>query len=294
VGEAARRETARKAEAGFRAGRYVGADGLNALVDLGDQRVPVPFATAWVPQINEAVTVLAIDGVMRLIGPTVPKPGIGVVETINAEKTSAVVQTDFGTYTLSVAPTDPAPSSGDTVGIHWSSQPWCTLLLDVPDPEEPAPDPSGGPGGEVKTAEFRAIDTGSTDRGSARWWQPQPWSSESTFGAWFYGSQIKDTIPAGAEFVSLQFFVAWDRRRYGGSRFTLHSDATKGGVPAMSGYTVWNPDGGWQTPPDPAGWFNALKAGGDRFGVGLNQGGYEQFKSLAQDGMSGALRISWR
>lgn len=291
MGDAARIETGKKSTVTPRVGRYVGADGMFALVDLGDQRVPVQFATPWVPQINEPVWVDSVDGLLRMVGPTTPKPGVGVVETITGS--SAVVQTDFGKFTLIVAPSDPMPSSGDTVGIQWSSQPWCTLLVDVPDPEVPVPPPSGG-GGQTKTAEFRAVDAGSTDRSRARWWQAQPWSSDSTFGAWFYGSQIKDTIPAGAVFVSLEFFVAWDRRRYGGSRFTLHSDPVKAGVPAMSGYTVWNPDGGWQTPPDPEGWFNALKAGGDRFGVGLNQGGYEQFKSLAQDGMSGALRITWR
>lgn len=300
MADVARRAVDEKSTLTPRVGRYVGADGLNALVDLGDQRVPVQFATPWVPLINEPVWVDSVDGLLRLVGPTTPKPGIGVVETINSAGTSAVVQTDFGTYTLTVAPTDPMPTSGDTVGIHWSSQPWCTLLIDVPEPEAPPPAPGGG-GSTVKTAEFRAVDAGSTDRGAPRWWNAQPWSSDSTYGAWFYGNQIKDTIPVGAQLAHdddgsplLQFFVAWDRRRYGGSRFTLHSDATKAGVPAMSGFTVWNPDGGWQTPPNAQEWFDALKAGGDRYGVGLNQGGYEQFKSLAQDGMSGALRISWR
>ena len=91
------------------------------------------FATPWVPQINESVWVDSVDGLLRLVGPTTPKPGIGVVETITTAGTSAVVQTDFGSYTLTVAPTDPMPTSGDTVGIHWSTQPWCTLLIDVPE-----------------------------------------------------------------------------------------------------------------------------------------------------------------
>ena len=297
MGDAARKEVTRKSTVIPRIGRYVGADGMNASVDLGDQRVPVQFATAWVPQINEAVWVDSVDGTLRLIGPTSPKPGIGVVETITGG--SAVVQTDFGKFTMVVAPTDPMPTSGDTVGIQWSSQPWCTLLVDVPDPDVPPPPPVGG-GSELRTVEFRAIDAGSTDRDRPRWWQAQPWASESTYGAWFYGQQIKDTIPAGAQLhyvdgvPQLQFFVAWNRRRYGGSRFALHSDPVKAGVPAMSGSTVWNPGDGWQTPPNAQEWFDALKAGGSRFGVGLNQGGWEEFKSLAQDGMSGALRITWR
>jgi len=293
VGDAARKATARKSTVIPRTGRYVGNDGLLALVDLGDQRVPVQFATPWVPQINEPVWVDSVDGVLRLIGPTAPKPGVGVVETINAAKTSAVVQTNFGKFTLIVAPSDPSPTSGDTVGIMWSEQPWCTLLVDVPDPvvPPPPPDPSGG---EERVAEFRAIDAGSTDRGSVRWWQAQPWASNSTYGAWFYGDQIKDTIPAGAVFVSLEFFVARVQDQGDQPRFTLHSDARKGGIPAMSPWTLWDPPNGWQTPPNAEAWFNELKGGGGRYGVGLDQGGYNKFASLAQDGMSGALRIKWR
>ncbi|MBD8218194.1 hypothetical protein IFU40_06050 [Microbacterium sp. CFBP 13617] len=293
MGEAARRANDEKSKVVPRIGRYVGADGGHALVDLGDQRVPVQFATPWVPTINEPVWVDSVDGRLRLVGPTSPKPGIGVVETINTAGTSAVVQTDFGKHTLIVAPTNPLPTSGDTVGIQWSSQPWCTLLIDVPDPTAPPPAPIGG-GGTTRTAEFRAIDAGSTDRDRPRWWTGQPWSSDSTYGAWFYGTQIKDTIPPGAEFVALEFYVAWSRRRYGGSRFALHTDPYKAGIPSMGAVTEWNPNDGWQTPPNAEGWFGSLKAAGGRYGVGLDQGGWEEFKSLAQDGMSGALRITWR
>jgi hypothetical protein len=292
MSDSARRSVERKSTVTPRIGRYVGNDGNLALVDLGDQRVPVRFGTPWVPEINEPVWVDSIDGALRLTGPTLPKPGSGVVSTITGN--TATVLTDFGEHTLTVAPTDPMPTSGDTVGIVWSgpARPWCTLLIDVPDPVQPPPAPGGG-GSEVKAAEFRAIDAGSTDRGAPRWWQTQPWSSNTTYGAWFYGSQIKDTIPAGATFVSLEFYVSRVQDQGGSPRFTLHSDPVKAGIPAMSAYVEWDPPNGWQTPPDPAGWFAALKAGGDRYGVGLNQGGYSKFSSLAGDGMSGALRVKW-
>lgn len=290
--EAILEQLKKKSAVAARVGRYVGAQDGRALVDMGDQRFAVPFKSAgFVPQINESVWIESIDDQMFMTGPTAPKPGIGVVLTITGA--TAVVRTDFGDFPMVVAPTDPMPSSGDSVGISWSSGPWCILLIDVPAEGEAPPDPGGG-AGTVRVAEFRAIDAGSTDRGSARWWQAQPWSSATTYGAWFYGTQIKDTIPAGAVFESLEFYVSWAVRRYGGSRFALHTSPTKAGVPAMGAYTVWDPPEGWQTPPDPAGWFAELKAGGGSFGVGLNQGGYEQFRSLAQDGLSGALRIKWR
>lgn len=298
MGDAARTANDRKSTVTPRVGRYVGNDGLLALVDLGDQRVPVQFATPWVPQINEPVWVDSIDGVLRLTGPTLPKPGVGVILTVTGS--AAEVRTDFGDFKMPIAPSDPSPSSGDTVGISWSTQPWCTLLVDVPDPGEAPLPPSGG-NGEVKTAEFRAIDAGSTDRGAPRWWTSQPWASDSTFGAWFYGNQIKDTIPTGAVLAyengrpQFFFYVRKMQQNAGGTpRFALHDAGTKGPVPGFGSYSEWNPPDGWQTPPDPEAWFGALKAGGAYAGVGLNQGGWSQYASLAQDGMSGALLVKWR
>lgn len=293
MSDSARRSVDRKSTVAPMVGRYVGNDGDFALVDLGDQRVPVRFASWAVPQINEAVWVDSVDGLLRLTGPTAPKPGIGVIETVTG--TEAVVQTDFGKYTLTVAPTDPMPTSGDTVGIHWSSQPWCTLLVDLPDVEPPPPPPSGGAGQEVKTAVFRAIDTGSTDRHQARWWKSEPTAWNTTYGAWFYGSQIKDTVPADAQFVSLEFYVSYRQRRGGAPRFALHDAGTKIGLPSFSAYNEWAPEGGdFRTPPDPHAWFELLTAGGGYAGVGLNQGGDNVFSNLVQDSMSGALRLQWR
>jgi hypothetical protein len=37
---------------------------------------------------------------------------------------------------------------------------------------------------------------------------------------------------------------------------------------------------------------NVLRNGGGSFGVGVDHGGYNIFPSLAQDGQSGALRIT--
>ncbi|MFL2001429.1 hypothetical protein [Microbacterium sp. A1-JK] len=278
-------------------GRYVGNEGMLATVDLGDQRVTVPFASSGiVPEINEPVHVWSVDGSLMMLGPTAPKPGLGVVATVAGDYVN--VTTDFGTFLMPYGPPSDPPTSGDAVSINWSTGASCMKLSTSPDPVEPPVNPGGG--GEVvqppvvRTVEFRAVDAGSTDRGAARWWTDRPYASNSTFGAWFYGSQIKDTIPAGAEFVGLEIYISYHQRQGGAPRFALHDQTGKAGVPGFGGYTEWAPGSGWQTPPDPAGWFAALKAGGDRWGVGLNQGGFNIFRSLAQDGMSGALKITWR
>lgn len=61
----------------------------------------------------------------------------------------------------------------------------------------------------------------------------------------------------------------------------------------MSGPLAWDPANGWNTVPN-NGWFAALIAGGAYYGIGLNQGGFNKFASLAEDGFSGALRIKWK
>lgn len=269
-------------------GRYVGTDGMQALVDLGDQRIPVPFVGS-IPEINESVHVWSIDGALYLMGATVPKPGLGVVSTVAGDFVN--VSTDFGTFLMPYADASP-PTSGDAVAITWPG-PSCYKLSTSPDPGTPPPAPGGG-GAQVRSGEFRAVAAGSTDRDKLRFWTPQPYASSSTYGVFAYGTAIKDTIPAAAEFVSLEVFVAYQKRDGAAPNWVLHNLYGTYAVPTVSSRTAWAPAGGWQTPPDAAAWFNELKQGGAWAGVGFDTGGWNIFKSLAQDGQSGALRISWR
>lgn len=297
MSEAAQRAVDQKSKVTTRVGVYVGNDGNTALVDLGDQRVPVAFATAWVPEVNEPVYVDTIDGVSRLVGPTTPKPGMGVVVSLDASGDYVTVMTDFGNYLMPYAAPDPdapAPTSGDSVGIDWSSGPKCYRLSTSPDPVVPPPDPGGGSTPQTFTQEFRAVDAGTTHP-NGDWWQREVWAADGNVGAWFYGSQIRDTIPNGALFLSLEVSINRIQRFGSAPNWALHDLPGKSGVPSFFGQTSWHPGGdGWQTPPNPQSWFDALKAGGNARGIGLNRGGYNKFSSLAQDGRSGALRISWR
>ena len=290
--EAVQRELGRKSVVSRRRARYVGAEGGQALVDMGDQRFPVSFASAgFVPQMNEPVWVDSVDGSLFMTGPVVPKPGTGVVSITGDPLVT--VTTDFGDFQMPFA--GEQPTSGDTVGISWSTEPWCVRLSTSVDPEPPPPNP-GTPSRPVRVAEFRAIDAGSVRKGDSHWWNARPWSSPSNFGAWFYGTQIKDTIPADAEFVSLEFYASWARRRYSAPRWGVHNLFTKSGAPAVSGSAEFDTGDGWVTFPWAADWFHGLKAGGSAAGIALNaQGtGQEEARSLSEDGMSGALRIRWR
>ncbi len=258
-----------------------------AMVDMGDSRFACDFGSGYVPRPGETVQILSVDD-RHLLFPAKPLPGTGIVFTAG----SGLVTVDTIAGRVQMPYIGTAPTSGDLVGISWSELPFCIGKLSVqPKAPDPIPDPGAG---SVRSATFQVIDTGSTDRGAARWWQDQPWASNTTFGAWFYGTQIRDTIPAAAAFVSLEFFVSWQRRQGDAPRFALHDQAVKGALPAFGGFAAWAPDNGWQVPPNAAGWFAALKAGGPSLGVGLNQGGFNKFSSRAQNAMTGALRISWR
>lgn len=259
-----------------------------AVVDMGDSRFVADFGVGYVPVAGETVQILSV-GERHLLLPAGPKPGIGTVQTAPSGL-RVTVDTSAGPINM---PYVGSPVSADRVLVHWTEDgPVCGLKISsTPPPPDPIPDPGGG---TIRSATFLATDTGSTDRGAARWWQAQPWASNTTFGAWFYGTQIRDTIPAGASLVSLEFFASWASRSGGAPRFALHNQAVKSAVPAFGAYTEWVPGDGWQTPPMAAAWFAALKAGGASLGVGLNQGGWNQFSSLAQNSMTGAIRISWR
>lgn len=258
-----------------------------AWVDMGDSRFACDFGAGYVPRPGETVQVVSV-GDRHLVFPARALPGTGTVLTVTAGVVT--VSTIVGTFPMPHVGT--APSSGDLVGISWSEQPFVLGRISV---QPPAPDPIPDPGGGgVRSATFMPTDTGSTDRGAARWWQAQPWASNTTYGAWFYGTQIRDTIPAGASLVSLEFFTSWQQRQGDAPRFALHNLSAKGSLPSFGAYTAWSPNAGWQVPPMAASWFAGLRAGGSALGVGLNQGGYNKFSSRAQDSMSGALRISWR
>lgn len=279
-----------------RAGVYVGVDGDGfALVDMGGQRFPARWASAGVmPMIGDAVWVdvykVGVESTVYMVGVVGPRPGEGVVSTVAGDLVT--VTTDAGEFTMGY--TGAAPSSGDTVGISWSGKPWCGKLSTSPDDPVAPPDPGGG-GGAVQSATFRATDAGTTHDYRADWWQAEVWAAESNVGAWFFGTQVRDTIRSTAVFDSLQIYINRTQRYGDAPNWALHGLSGKSGLPSFTGLGAWHPPGdGFQTPPFAEALFNALKAGGSALGFGLNHGGYNKFASLAADGMSGAIKITWR
>lgn len=257
-----------------------------AWVDMGDSRFPCEFGSGHVPKIADTVNVLSIGG-RHLLYPARALPGTGTVLTVSGDMVG--VSTIAGDFQMPYVGS--VPSSGELVGISWSEVPFVIGKLSTQPNQAPAPVPP--PTKTLRSATFRAIDAGATDRHQVRWWTGQPQAGNSSFGAWFYGSQIKDTIPADAVVESMEMYISKQKSHPAAPNFTLHTSGWKQGIPAMSGVLPWNPGPGWNYVPNAA-WFDALKAGGAYWGIGLNQGGYTVYSSLAEDSMSGALRITWR
>ncbi|WP_439593884.1 hypothetical protein [Microbacterium sp.] len=273
----------------IRRGVYAGYDSGFALVDMGSSRFSCDFA-GYIPVVGDPVQVVS-TGSRHTLLPLGAKPAVGTVLTVSSPTCS--LQTVAGPITAIIGGS--APTSGDRVQILWGEDGPTTglkLATTVIAPEPP-PNPGGGGAGAVHTLTFKAIDAGSTDRPPKpfRWWTPNPRAGNTTYGAWFYGPQIKDTIPPSATLIGLKFKVNRIQDSGGAPNFAAHNLMYKNAMPTMAGDFAWDPPNGWQDFPFAADFFAHLKTGG---GIGLNQGGNNIFANLAQDSESGAVRISWR
>ena len=272
-----------------RLGAFVGIESGRALVDVGGGRIPVSTFGPIELEVNEACHVWFVNGVPFLMGPSALKPGFGTVTAVDGSwvtvLTSAGVHTGpfFSGYT---------PVVGNIVKIDWSYPAAVAWVLSaVPDEIAPPPAPGGSSGVKVQT--FKAVAAGSQYRSGGAWWQPQVWASNSLRGIWVYGSKIPDTIPAGATIAKVEVYVSPAQIFGADPNFATHVYKTlPGGVAGFASGDYPIPiKAGWVTLPVSFG--NALKRGGGAFGIGVNQGGFNKFNSLAADPMSGALRIRY-
>jgi hypothetical protein len=265
---------------------FVGLDGDWALCDIsnGDVagRVPTRVTTEYRPEVNEPVYVIAVDGKFYLLGPSVPKPAQGTVTTVGSD--TVKVSTDMGDVTATVG-VGVTLSAGQVVKLFWSDGAHVLAALTAaPTPPTPPPAPGGGTSKHIDV--FQALDAGTFQ---SRWWQAQPWASDNTLGAWFYGSKIRDTLrDATVSRIELYASVA---QRYGAvPNIGVHPHPSKpaGGPSIQSATGVDVADGRWITLPLAFGQYLAANVGG----IGLAHGGFNKFRSLAADAQSGALRIT--
>lgn len=271
-------------------GTFVSFDGTGYVVDVGGGRIPASLGSAYMPVVNESVWVWFVDGQPFVMGPTVPKPSSGTV--VSVASGLVTVSTVLGNSVMPYASTL-SPTAGQIVNIVWNgSAPSGGFATDVMSTSPAGGVAPAGPGGGpvTRSNQFIPLDAGSYRSGDG-WWSPQVRAGVTNLGGWFYGTQIPDTIPASASILSVQLFVSPAQISGDAPNFAVHPHATKpGGAPSLSSSTPVGVAPGWVGLP--VGFGNALKAGGGSYGVGVNHGGNNIFKSMAQDGQSGALLIT--
>lgn len=167
------------------------------------------------PEPLELVRVMFVDGVAFYAGAAQSKPGKGVVATVGGGL--ATVVTDIGTISCSYST---APSSGNAVKLAWNDGPHIMgPVASYPIQSDVPADPIYQP--KPRTYIFKAnasgtvrypYDSGTDTTSFPGTWYPGGFSAAffppgtTSRSYWFYGSKIKDTIPAGATFVSAEMF----------------------------------------------------------------------------------------
>lgn len=265
-------------------GNYRGLDGLRVVVDFDGGRVPAHSTTPYRPEINEPVWVAVIDGVAYMIGPTIPKPGDGVVDSTGID--TVTVTTDIGDVTATHA-SGATFTPGDEVKLYWSDG--CHIIAKKSTTTVPGEVPSAPGGGGIRIVNtFTAIDSGSYQSGFG-WRINDVWSSASNIGAWFYGTKIRDTIPDTAVIVSADIYLPL-LQDVGAAPFGRHAYATKpSGSLSFAATSTLPGKSGWV--PIPTTLIDELKV--NTGGLGYDIGGYNIWAGTQKDGLSGAVRVTY-
>ncbi|HEY2644845.1 MAG TPA: hypothetical protein VGI56_13905 [Galbitalea sp.] len=269
-------------------GTFVSASAATLLVDCGNGRIPCFPLVPYLPNVGETVYVVFIDDVPYVAGPTLVKPNEGTV--VSVASGLVTLTTNLGNFTLPYTTTI-TPTAGQVMYILWQGGQGfaVSVMSTVPGAATPPPaPPAAGSSPTTHVQTFTAIQSGSYQSG--RFWTSEVYSSTGNLGEWIYGHKIADTIPASATTRGIQIYISPKQIFGSDPNFALHSDTSLSGSPSLGGVTAVPISGGWISLP--SSYAAALKHGGGSFGVGVAHGGYNIFRSLAEDGQSGALKIT--
>jgi len=227
-------------------GNYRGLDGVQALVDFSGGRVPVNMATAWRPELNEAVWVLVADGVPFLLGPTVPKPYDGTV--VSTSGGFATVSTDVGDVTATYE-FGATLSAGQQVKLLWGNGCHVVSVMSTTPTPPTVPDPPPNPAPSQYTKTITA-NTSSSYQPGYGWRTNDVWSSAHNQGLWFYGTKIKDTIPDTATINSASVYLPYPLQLLGARPFGRHGyGSPPSGAPTLSETYTLGGTSGWVSIP---------------------------------------------
>ena len=267
---------------------FVRRDGLDAVINVGDTTVQVPFVGLYLPPAGHAVQLDFRDGRWVCSGPATPLPGEGTVTVAGSPR--ATVTAWGETYTLRHR-SSYTPVFGDLVELIWSADEGIiggklsAASSNVPPAEAGASGPQ-----RFHPDPFPAGDSGTWRSGSG-WWTRTVRANVDD-GAWFYGTTIKDTIPDSAVPVSARIYLPVQTIVINApGQLRLHTHAFKpAGAPTFTGAAQATPAvSGWHDIP--LSWVDFLKANDG--GIGFDGGGQWVCAGSDTDGLSGALDITY-
>jgi hypothetical protein len=263
-------------------------------VNLNGGAVPVLCVGGQFPAVGDSVMVLQIGTTFICLG-AIPKPAHGVVTAAAAGGRVAVRADDGATYSLNYNHLY-TPAVNDHVKIDWDLiggfvvGPLAAAPTGDPNIVIPVGPPQPEDGGTKNyQATFNPTDSG-TWNGSS-YFTTQVYCGDSTLGAYFYGTQIRDTIPDNAAITGVALYVDETTNYYPSSlaTFGTHGLPGKSGSPGTGNAVAISAGSGWKGLP--TGFGDLLKTGA-AYGLATNHGGYHIFSPKGV-GNSGALTITW-
>lgn len=237
---------------------------------------PYPGDAVWVAYLGAQPICLGI----------VPKPATGTTSGSAAGGRTTVIGDDGVTYS-SLPYIGTAPSSGQRVVLNWPSNGTIIGVSSADQtgtPPEVPPTPGGGSGAQV------FFPTSSATWRSGGWADAGFSVSDTRSGFYFYGTQMRDTIPAGSTVTGIGIDVSAIAAPSSAVTLTLHAAGSQPGSPpaAIDSFVV-SQDSGYKTLP--TAWGAAMKDGA-AFGIGSVQASASGWMQWA-GAPSGALSISW-
>jgi hypothetical protein len=251
------------------------------------------------PAVNRPVWVLQVGTTAVCLGKP-SGPVYGTVQSDGVNGFAAVLGDDGVTYSLPYS-TMYQPASGHRVALEWAGYGRIEQRVSgeyspagEPIQNNPTPPPGAGAatGGDRV---FYPVDSASWQGGGWARSDSVVYGSSYAVGAFFYGSQIADSIPPGATITGIEIYLTVDQASGSQAQFGYHPYGTRPGA-------AFTPTGMYVPRPLARGFAGYvpldLKFGtflrDTPGGIGTKGAGYRVFRGKSGGQSQGALHITWK
>lgn len=246
------------------------------------------------PAVGDNVEVLQVGSSWLCLGATA-RPATGTVADVPANGRVPVTGDDGLAYTPLYGPTY-TPSVGDLVLLDWRVPGGVVLgplsaapsirNPDVPVALNPIPEHA------QVTRTFIPTDSATWSPAAGAYLYSTVWCADSLVGAYFYGTQIQDTIPDTATVIDVSLYLNEEANYSPDDLATFGTHAlltrTSGTPSAIDAVTVTKATGSKPLPVE----FGTAFQNGTAYGLATNHGGSHIFSAKGISN-SGALTITW-